>query len=78
MLQRLCVARVCGFKKEIFSTIINEDNYDDILMMMIAGVGLIVVLSVIIICSMKWVRKSGNFEVSHTYLCYFKGIASPD
>jgi hypothetical protein len=33
-------------------------------MIMVAGIGLVVVLAVMIICSMKWVRKSGNFEVS--------------
>ena len=28
------------------------------------GVALVVVLTIIIVCSMKWVRKSGNFEVN--------------
>ena len=27
------------------------------------GVVLLLVLSIMVICSMKWVRKSGNFEV---------------
>ena len=29
------------------------------------GVGLWMVLGIMVICSMKWVRESGNFEVSH-------------
>ena len=30
------------------------------------GVGLWIVLGIMVICSMKWVRESGNFEVSLT------------
>ena len=33
------------------------------------GVVLLIVLGVMFVCSMKWVRKSGNFEVNILY-CY--------
>ena len=42
--------------------------------LVIAGIGLCVVLIVIIVCSMKWVRKSGNFEVSHDIVCSMKWV----
>ena len=38
------------------------------------GVTLLIVLSIMVICSMKWVRKSGNFEVHYIREIHVKNI----